>query len=90
MKMNMTVEVWQRGAWYIARCHELDFVAQGKDPEEAKKNLYDVLEIQFEEMSALGTLEDYLHECGYEMKDDTAVSSSELVSFEKCAVQVVA
>ena len=62
MKVNMTVEVWQKGAWCIAKCPELDFVAQGKDAEEAKRNLLEVTEIQFEEMSELGTLEEYLQE----------------------------
>ncbi len=62
MKVNMTVEVWQKEAWYLAKCPELDFVAQGKDAEEAKRNLLEVMEIQFEEMSELGTLEDYLQE----------------------------
>ena len=85
----MTVEVWQKGAWYIAKCPELDFVAQGRDAEEAKRNLLEVMEIQFEEMSELGTLEEYLQECGYTLKDNTAVSLSEMVAFERRAVQVI-
>ena len=89
LKVNMTVEVWQKEARYLARCPELDFVAQGKDAEEAKRNLLEVMEIQFEEMSELGTLEDYLQECGYTLKDNIAISLSELVAFEKSAVLVL-
>ena len=32
------------------------------------KNLLEVIEIQFEEMSRMGTLDEYLEECGYDLK----------------------
>ena len=65
-------------------------MAQGRDVEDAKRNLLEVMEIQFEEMSELGTLEDYLQECGYTLRDNTAISLSEMVAFERRAVQVIA
>ncbi len=37
----------------------MDFVSQGRTPEEVKKNLFEVIEIQFEEMQKLGTLKSY-------------------------------
>jgi hypothetical protein len=40
-------------------------------------------------MSDLGTLEDYLQECGYFLKDNTAVSLCEMVAFEKRSVLVL-
>ncbi|HFD38321.1 MAG TPA: type II toxin-antitoxin system HicB family antitoxin [Anaerolineae bacterium] len=58
MRLKLTVEVWHRGDWYLARCPELDFVSQGTTPDEARQNLLEVIQIQFEEMSALGTLDD--------------------------------
>jgi predicted RNase H-like HicB family nuclease len=88
MKLKMTIEIWQKRDWYVALCPELDFVSQGPSPEEAKRNLLEVVDIQFEEMNALGTLEDYLLECGYAEGDDMLLPQSEMISFEKSAVQV--
>jgi len=62
MELKVTIEVWQKGMWYVARCPELDFVSQGPTVEEAKHNLLEVIEIQFEEMRDMGTLDDYLLE----------------------------
>jgi predicted RNase H-like HicB family nuclease len=88
MQLKVTIEIWQKGKWYVATCPELDFVSQGTSPEEARRNLLEVIEIQFEEMQALGTLEDYLLECGYVQDNGALIPQSELVSFEKSAVQV--
>ena len=61
MLLNITIELWQKGAWYIAKSPELDFVSQGRTREEAKKNLLDVINIQFHEMQEMGTLHEYLN-----------------------------
>ena len=79
MKISITIEIFKKGKWYIARTPELDFVSQGYTPEEAKKNLLEVIEIQFEEMKDMGTLKDYLEECGYGDVEDPI----ELISIEK-------
>jgi predicted RNase H-like HicB family nuclease len=88
MQLKVTIEIWQKGEWYVATCPELDFVSQGPSPEDARQNLLEVIEIQFEEMDALGTLEDYLLECGYVKDDGVFLPQSEMISFEKSAVQV--
>jgi predicted RNase H-like HicB family nuclease len=88
VQLKVTIEIWKKGDWYVATCPELDFVSQGPSPEEARLNLLEVIEIQFEEMSALGTLEDYLLECGYVKDDGMLLPQSEMISFEKSAVQV--
>jgi predicted RNase H-like HicB family nuclease len=79
MRLKATVELWQKGKWYIAKIPELDFVAQGGTAEEAKSNLREVLEIQFSEMREMGTLEDYLDECGFIMKGDKEKKDLETV-----------
>jgi predicted RNase H-like HicB family nuclease len=88
MEIKMTIETWAKGSWYIARCPELDFVSQGKSPEEAKQNLLEVVEIQFEEMNEMGTLDEYLQECGYKFKNGVAIPISEMVGFEKQALHI--
>jgi len=88
MNIDITIEVWQKGKWYIAKCPELDFVSQGKTLEDAKKNLFEVIQIQFDEMSETGTLEEYLAEHGYDVQDNSIIPGTEIVEFEKCTVQV--
>ena len=89
MQLGITMETWQKGDWFIAKCPELDFVSQGETAEEAKHNLLEVIQIQLEEMAALGTLDDYLSECGYVREEGSFISQSEMVGFERSAVQVL-
>ena len=88
MKLKMTIETWAKGSCYIAKCPELDFVSQGESLEEAKRNLLEVVKIQFEEMNEMGTLNEYLEECGYEFENGIAIPMSEMVGFEKHAHQI--
>ncbi len=88
MQLKATIELWQKENWYIARLPELDFVAQGKTIDEAKKNLIEVIKIQFAEMREMGMLADYLSECGFIVKDDTIEPVNEIVGFEKQVLQV--
>lgn len=88
MKLNITIELWQKGNWYLAKSPELDFIAQGRTAEEAKSNLFEVITIQFNEMKETGTLKDYLTECGFEIKDDAIVPSNEIIGFERLTLQV--
>ena len=55
MKLQATIELWQKGKWCIAKIPELDFVAQGRTIDEAKANLNEVVKIQFAEMKEMGT-----------------------------------
>mgnify|MGYP001595105991 CR=1 FL=1 len=88
MELQLTIEVWKKGNWYLAKSPELDFVSQGKTPEEATKNLLEVIKIQFKEMKEMGTLEEYLVECGFETKGDQVTPQSEIMGFEKSMVSV--
>lgn len=88
MNLNVTIEVWRKGKWYIAKCPELDFISQGKTREEAKNNLLEVIQIQFEEMSQIGALDEYLSECGYEKQNNTIILNTEMIGFEKHSLQV--
>ncbi len=63
--MTFTIQIWKKPNWYLAKCPELDFIAQGKTKDEAEKNLREVIEIQFEEMIESGTFFDYLEEYSY-------------------------
>jgi len=65
MQLQITIEVWDKGKWFVATCPELDVMAQGPTREQARFNLLEVIKIQFQEMTANHALVDYLSECGY-------------------------
>ena len=88
MELNLTIELWRKGEWYVAKSPELDFISQGKTPLEARKNLEEVIDIQFQEMKEMGTLEEYLIECGFEIKNNVIFPKNEVVGFEKSSLQI--
>ncbi len=88
MDINITIEVWQKGKWFIAKCPELDFISQGKTREEAKNNLLEVIQIQFEKMNQIGALDEYLAECGYEKQNNKIIPKTEMIGFEKYSLRV--
>ena len=88
MDLRITIEIWHKGEWFIAKCPELDFISQGKTRETAKKNLIEVIQIQFEEMEENSTLDEYLSECGYVKQNNTIIPNVEMIGFEKLSVQV--
>lgn len=88
INIRATIELWRKRDWFIAKLPELDFIAQGRTADEAKANLNEVIKIQFDEMKELGTLDDYLEECGFVVKGDTVEPASEMIGFEKRLVKV--
>ena len=52
--------IWQEGNMYTAYCPELDLATCGHTIEEARRNLYEVIEIFLEETTKMGTLEELL------------------------------
>ncbi len=86
--LNITIEIWQKGSLFLAGAPELDFISQGLTFEEAKKNLLEVIKIQFDEMTEMDTLEEYLAECGFIVKGDSIIPQKEIVGFEKSVVMV--
>ena len=86
--MKITIEFWQEGNLFIANCPELDMLAQGGSLDEAKKNLFEVIEIQVEEMKELGTLDEFLGEMGFRLQDDIIVSDREIIGFDKSFIRL--
>ena len=88
MKLPLIIESWKKGSWYLARAPELDFISQGRTPEESRKNLLKVISIQFEEMKNTGTLAEYLQECGFDMNGEEITPQIEIIGFEKSVISV--
>ena len=49
MVYKFTTIISQEGKWFIARCVELGVVSQGKNIEEAQKNLREAVELYLED-----------------------------------------
>lgn len=58
----ITEEIWKEGNMYTAYCPELDVVSCGRNVEDARINLLEVIEIQLEETARLGTLKAFLED----------------------------
>jgi predicted RNase H-like HicB family nuclease len=67
-KIIVTAEVWKEGNMFTAYCPELDVASCGHSSDEAKKNLNEVIGIQLEETSKLGTLKDFLADAGQDIR----------------------
>ena len=64
MKRTFTASVWQKGDWYVAQCLEVDVTSQGTTEDEALINLREVLELHFEEPTAMDApFGSYAQEC---------------------------
>jgi predicted RNase H-like HicB family nuclease len=84
----VTVEIWKEGGMFTSYCPELDIASCGHTPEEAKKNLKEVIAIQLEETAKLGTLNDFLAEAGYVLEDKILKLEKKIVDFEELAIPV--
>jgi predicted RNase H-like HicB family nuclease len=83
MNIEFNIEIVKKGKWYIARAPELDFVTQGSTLDEARKNLLELVEIQFEEMQEMNTLDEYLEECGFSQTE-----KPEFVGIERREIRI--
>ena len=48
--MRMTAAVTKEGEWFVARCLEVEVTSQGKNMEDALRNLQEALELYFEDV----------------------------------------
>ncbi|RPH51745.1 MAG: hypothetical protein EHM85_05580 [Desulfobacteraceae bacterium] len=89
MKIKVTEEIWKEGNMYVSFCPELDIASCGKSIEESKKNLKEVISINFEECRKMGTLNQLLQDAGFtEEVNDVLLSRKELVSFSPLEVGI--
>jgi len=88
-RMRLTEEIWKEGNMYVSYCPELDISSCGKDVSQAKKNLIEAIEINIEETRRMGTLNQFLTQCGIEeTAQDLMSARKELVGFTPIEVAV--
>jgi predicted RNase H-like HicB family nuclease len=89
MKVKVTEEIWKEGNMYVSYCPELDIASCGESVEESKKNLKEVISINFEECQKMGTLNQLLQEAGFtEEQGDVLLNRKELVGFSPIEVGI--
>ena len=89
MKIKVTEEIWKEGNMYVSYCPELDMASCGESIEESKKNLKEVISINFAECRKMGTLNQLLQDTGFtEDQDNVLLARKELVSFSPLEVGI--
>ena len=89
MKIKATEEIWKEGNMYVSFCPELDIASCGQSVEESKKNLKEVILINFAECRRMGTLNQLLQDAGFtEDRDNILLARKELVSFSPLEVAI--
>ncbi len=84
----VTEEVWKEGNMYTTYCPELDVASCGRNVDEARKNLLEVIQIQLEETAKLGRLKDFLENAGYDLdgSESTLCLDKQIVGFDQLQV----
>jgi predicted RNase H-like HicB family nuclease len=74
MDIEYTVQVWKEGNQFIAHAMPLDVVSSGPTPEDAKNAVKEAVHLFLDTVKEMGTLEEVLSECGYEVSGNKWVS----------------
>jgi predicted RNase H-like HicB family nuclease len=69
MHIEYTVQIWKEGSQFVAHAMPLDVMSSGKTPEEAGKALDEALHLFLVTATDMGTLQEVLQECGYELQE---------------------
>ena len=89
MKIKVTEEIWKEGNMYVSYCPELDMASCGESVEESKKNLKEVISINFVECRKMGTLNQLLQDAGFaEDQNNVLLARKELISFSPLEVGI--
>ena len=76
MNIEYNVQIWKEGNQFIAHAMPLDVMSSGMTPEEAKNALKEAVHIFLDTLRDMGTMEEVLDECGYEISGENWVSPS--------------
>jgi predicted RNase H-like HicB family nuclease len=89
MNIEYTVHIWKEGDQFVAHAMPLDVMSSGPTPEEARAALDEAVHLFLATAADQGSLEEILHEVGYEQRDGGWISPS-WVATEKHSAAVPA
>lgn len=76
MNLEYTVQIWKEGAQFIAHAMPLDVMSSGRTVEAAREALEEAVDLFLETAAEVGTLEEVLQECGFDLQEGHWVSPS--------------
>ena len=76
MNIEYTVQIWKEGNQYLAHATPLDVVSSGPTQESARNALKEAVHLFLDTVKEMGTLEEVLNECGYELTGNNWISPS--------------
>jgi predicted RNase H-like HicB family nuclease len=82
MNLEYTVQIWKEGNQFIAHAMPLDVMSSGPTVEAAREALDEAVGLFLETAAEVGTLEEVLQECGFDLQQGRWVSPA-WVSVEK-------
>ncbi len=88
MTLDLTVNIWQEGKQFVAHALPLDVMSSGATAEAARQAVDEAVGCFIKTAADMGTLEQVLQDCGFELRDGTWVSPN-WVGVERHAVAVV-
>ena len=76
MNLEYTVQIWQEGDQFIAHAMPLDVMSSGHTIDAAREALDEAVELFLDTAAEVGTLEEVLQECGFDLQEGRWVSPS--------------
>jgi predicted RNase H-like HicB family nuclease len=76
MNLEYTAQIWKEGDQFIAHAMPLDVMSSGPTVEAAREALDEAVSLFLETAAEVGTLEEVLQECGFDLQEGHWVSPS--------------
>jgi predicted RNase H-like HicB family nuclease len=89
MNIEYTVQIWREGDQFVALAMPLDVMSSGRTPEEARAALDEAVHVFLVTAADQGSLEEILHDAGYELRGGEWLSPS-WVAAERHSIAVPA
>ena len=72
--LEYTVQIWKEGDQFIAHAMPLDVMSSGATVEAAREALDEAVDLFLDTAAEVGTLEEVLHDCGFDLQHGRWVS----------------
>ena len=76
MNIEYTMQIWKEGEQFVAHALPLDVMSSGETLDDARKALYEAVELFLDTVAEMGSLNEVLRESGYKLTKGNWVSPS--------------
>jgi len=74
MTIDLTINIWQEGAQFVAHALPLDVMSSGPTPEDARHAVEEAARCFLKTAADMGTLDQVLEDCGFERRNGVWIS----------------